>query len=143
MTGTQYIPTSHVYSTDKSELEEFLVDKKISQFYYTDEEKSKGIIFDENSTEESKSECIDKNVNKEKYTNNEAEYEEPSVTHEVPSYFNIIGCGENLLNRLDVAYERVYKATPKDKYYEKMLENLVDYNDRNDKHFPMRSLYKQ
>ena len=41
-----------------------------------------------------------------KYAKNETEYEEYSVTNEVPSYFNIYDCGRNLLKRLDVAYER-------------------------------------
>ena len=34
-------------------------------------------------------------------------------------------------DRLDVTYERACMATPKDKYYEKMLETLVDDNNRN------------
>ena len=37
---------------------------------------------------------------------NEAEYEESSVTDEVPSYFDIFECGGNHLNRLDLTYER-------------------------------------
>ena len=41
---------------------------------------------------------------------NEADYEESSVTDEVPSYFNIFECGRNILNRLDVTYERDYMA---------------------------------
>ena len=40
-----------------------------------------------------------------KGANNEAHYEESSVTDEVPSYFNIFECGRNLLNRLDLTYE--------------------------------------
>ena len=60
----------------------------------TDEDESKGIIIDESSTEESELECVHKNVNKEKDANNEAEYEEYSVTDEVPSYFNIFKCGK-------------------------------------------------
>ena len=35
------------------------------------------------------------------------------------------------MNRFDVEYERVCMATIKDKYYTKMLETLVYYNDRN------------
>ena len=35
------------------------------------------------------------------------------------------------MNRLGVAYEQAYMATMKDKYYTKMLETLVDYNNRN------------
>ena len=69
------------------------------------------------------------NMNKQEDANNEAEYEESSVTHEVPSYFNIFECGGNILNRLDVTYEQACMDTPRDKYYTKMLETLVDYND--------------
>ena len=47
------------------------------------------------------------------------------------SYSNIFKCGRNILDILDVTYERVCMATPKDKYYEKMLETLVDDNNRN------------
>ena len=47
----------------------------------------------------------------------------------MPSYFNIFECGSNLLNRLDVRYERACMATPSDKYYTKTLETLVAYND--------------
>ena len=60
----------------------------------------------------------------------EAEYEESSGTVEVLRYFNIFECRRNFLNRLDVTYERVIMATPKDKNFEKMLENLVEHTDR-------------
>ena len=70
--------------------------------------------------------CVHKNINKQKYANNEAEYKEYSVTHEVPSYFNIFECGRNILNILDVTYEQSCMATPRDKYYTKMLETLVE-----------------
>ena len=90
---------------DRSKLKEFLVNENISQTCSTDKDESKGIIIDECSTEEDESECVQKNINKQKYTKHEAEYEESSVTHEVPSYFNIFGCVRNILNRLDLAYE--------------------------------------
>ena len=32
------------------------------------------------------------------------------------------------MNIIDVTYERACMANPRDKYYEKMLETLVDYN---------------
>ena len=47
-----------------------------------------------------------KYINKQKDAKNEIDYEEYSVTHEVPSYFNIFDCGWNPLNILDVTYER-------------------------------------
>ena len=99
---------------DESVLKYFLVDETLSQICSTDEEKSIGIIINECSTEEDESECVHKNINKQKYANNEAEYEESSVSDEVPIYFNMIECGRNILNRLDVIYEGVCMATPKE-----------------------------
>ena len=55
MTSTKQIPTSHVFSTDKRELKEYLVDKILSQIYSRDEDESKGIIVEECSTEEDES----------------------------------------------------------------------------------------
>ena len=50
------------------------MDKPLLQVCSTDEEKSKSIIFNESSMEERESECVHKNINKEKDANNEAEY---------------------------------------------------------------------
>ena len=55
MTATKKIPTSHVCSTDKGKLKDFLVDQTLSQICSTDEDESKGIIVDECSTEEDES----------------------------------------------------------------------------------------
>ena len=130
-TGTKYIPTSHVCSTYDSKLKDSAVDENWSHICSTDEDDSKGIIFDECSTEEDKSDWVHKNINTQKDANNETEYEESSVTDEVTSYFNIYKCSINILNRLYVKFERACMATTKDKYYTKTLEALVDYNDRN------------
>ena len=107
--------TLYVYSMDKSKLKEFLVDKNLSHIYFTEEDKSKSIIIDKFSTKKNKSECLHRNINKQKEANNEAEYKESSVTDEVPSYFNIFGCDRNLLNRLDGTYERACMATQEEK----------------------------
>ena len=101
------------------------------------------MIVDEFFMEEDESECVHKNINKQKYANNETEYEKYSVTHEVPSYFNIFDCGGDLLNGLDVTYEQACMSITKEKYYTKMLETLVDYNDRKMQHCPMRIFDKQ
>ena len=45
------------------------------------------------------------------------------------SYFNIFECGRNILDRLDVTYERACMATLKEKYYTKLLKTLVDENN--------------
>ena len=52
MTDTKHIPILHIYSTDESESEEFLVDEDLSQVCSTDEDEPKGIIANEISTEE-------------------------------------------------------------------------------------------
>ena len=67
---------------------------------------SKGIIINKCSTEEDKSECV---INKQKYANNE-------VTYDVPSYFNVLKCGRNILDRIDVSYERACMVTAREEY---------------------------
>ena len=51
------------------------------------------------------------------------------MTEKVKSYFNIYKCGRNLLDRLDVTYQRAFMATPKDKYYNALLDTLVKDNN--------------
>ena len=64
MTGTKQIFILHVWSTNKRESKEFLLDEHLSQVCSTDEDESRGITVDESSAEESKSECVHKNINK-------------------------------------------------------------------------------
>ena len=85
--------------------------------------------FNKFSTKEDEPERIHKNINKQKDANNEAKYEEYSVTDEVPIYFNIFKCGRNILNRLDVKYDRVCMATQEDEYLADLLETTVEHND--------------
>ena len=128
MTAKQQIPTSHVYSMDDSEFKKFLVDKTLSQICSTEKDEPKIIIVDECFTEEDESQCVHKNINK-KVAKNEAEYEESSVTDEVPRYFKIFECGRNILNRLDVTNERVCMAPQKEEYYKNLLETMFEHND--------------
>ena len=44
-------------------------------------------------------------------------------------YFNIFECGRNILHQIDVTYQRAFMATPQDKYYTEMLENIVKMNN--------------
>ena len=53
------------------------------------------------------------------------------MTKELTSYLNIFECGRNILDRLDVTYQREFMATPQDKYYTRMLKNIVEMNNRN------------
>ena len=97
----------------------------------TDEDESKGIIINENllrscfvdecSTEEDKSEC---DIKKQKDANNE-------VTYDVPNYFNafnVFKCGREILDRLEVSYERSCMATEIEIYFTKMLDSLLGDN---------------
>ena len=52
------------------------------------------------------------------------------VTDEVLSYFKIFECDGNILNILDVTYERACMATQKEKYYMTLVKTLIDHNDR-------------
>ena len=82
------------------------------------------------------------NVNKNLLQNNSAdisentitelkdeEHKETAVTKKVKDYFNIYECGRNLLDRLDVTYQQAFMATPKDKYYNALLDTLVKDNN--------------
>ena len=57
------------------------------------------------------------------------EHKEHSVTEKVKSNFNIYECGRNLLDRLDVTYQRAFISTPKDKYYNALLDTIVKENN--------------
>ena len=52
MTATELIPTSHICSTDKIKLKEFLVDKTLLQICSMYKDELKGIIVDKFSSEE-------------------------------------------------------------------------------------------
>ena len=55
------------------------------------------------------------------------------MTEEVTIYFNIFECGSNILDRLDVTYQQAFMATPKDKYYNRLLDTLTDDNNHKGK----------
>ena len=110
MTATKQITTSHVCSTDERKLKDFPVNETISQSCSTDKDKSKCIIVNKYSTEEDESQCV---INKQKDAKNKTDYGESSVTNDVPRYFNVFECGGNILNRIDVSYERACMDTPK------------------------------
>ena len=58
----------HVY---KKELKKFLVDETLLKICSTDKDDSKGIILNKCSIEEDDSECLHKNINKQKDANND------------------------------------------------------------------------
>ena len=57
------------------------------------------------------------------------EHKEPSVTEKVKNYFNIFECGINLLDQIDVTYQRAFMATSEqDEYYKEMTKSLIKAN---------------
>ena len=65
------------------------------------------------------------------------EHKEPSVIEIGTSYFNIFECGRNLLDQLDVTYQRAFMASPvqeglyqpypaQERYYDQMTDSLIE-----------------
>ena len=51
------------------------------------------------------------------------------MTEKVKSYFNIFECGRNLLDQLDVTYQRAFMATSAQvEYYREMTKSLIKAN---------------
>ena len=46
------------------------------------------------------------------------------------SYFNIFECGRNILNIIDMTYERACMVTQKEEYYIDLLETMIEHNVR-------------
>ena len=113
-------PSSNVYSTDEDESKRVIVHEGLSQSCSTNEDKSKQSIVNETLSQKYSAD-VDELCSTEKYISDytiteqkDTDYEDYSFTKEVPSYFNIFECGRNLLDRLDVTYERACMATPKE-----------------------------
>ena len=61
------------------------------------------------------------------------EHKELSVMEKVTSYFNIFECGRNILDQLDVTYQRAFMATSaQDEYYKEMTKSLIKANIESD-----------
>ena len=45
------------------------------------------------------------------------------------SYSYIFECGRNILEKIDVTYQQAFMASPKDKYYNVLLDTLVKDNN--------------
>ena len=93
--------------------------------------------------EEYAPECVHRNINKQKYTNDEEQHEEPSVTYEVTRYFNIFKCGKNILNRLDVKYEKHAWPPQETNTTKRCWKILLTVMIVTMHHCPMRSFDKQ
>ena len=135
-------------------------EEEMSPSFYvndTDEDKSKkSIVHEPFHKPSSENICMDVSesvrVSSEVPTNVITEFKydehiEPSVGDKGSSYFNIFECGRNLLDQLDVMYQRAFSASaepsssPKgyyqpsparERFYDMCADHIVDKNDRID-----------
>ena len=84
----------------------------------------------------------------------EDEHKEPSVIQKGTSYFNIFECGRNLLDQLDVTYQRAFMASPsqegyyqpspaQERYYDQLEKSLINSNVRSDRTINNNKLNKE
>ena len=82
------------------------------------------------------------------------DHKEPSVIEKRISYFNIFECGRNLLDQLDVKYQRAFKASPlqevlyqpspaQERYYDQMADSLIKAKVQSDGNINDEELHKE
>ena len=101
-------PSSNVNDTDEEESKEIIVHEPLLKDLSMYVSKSECNIVHENLLQNNSSD-VPTNVITELKDN---EHIEPSLTDKGSSYFNIFECGRNLLDQLDVTYQRAFTASP-------------------------------
>ena len=123
-------PSSNVNVTDEDEWKEIILHKTLSENKFKDISESECNIVNETLSQNNSADVPDN-------TNTELkgeEHKEPSVTQKVASYFNIFECDRNLLDQLDVTYQRGFMATSaQDEYYKDMTKSLIKANIGSDR----------
>ena len=67
------------------------------------------------------------------------EHKEPSVTEKLTIHFKILECERNLLDQLDVMYQRAFMAkSAQDEYYSEMTNSRIKANIGTDEKNSMR-----
>ena len=118
--------------TDEEESKEIIVHKTLSENQSIDVSESEYNIVHETLLQNNSS-YVPANV----ITELKDDYhKEPTVIEKRTSYFNIFECGRNLLDQLDVTYQRAFMASPvqegfyepstaRERYHDKMAESLT------------------
>ena len=99
-------PSSNVNVTDEEESKEIILHETLSENQYKDISESECNIVNENVSQKNSADVPDNVITELK----DDEHKEPSVNGKVTSYFNIFECGRNLLDQLDVTYQRAFMA---------------------------------
>ena len=118
-------PSLNLNATDEDKSKCIIVHKGLSKNCSTDVSKSKWNIVNKILSQNNSVDVPQYTITEQK----DKEYREPSVTEKMTRYFNIFECGRNLLDKLDVTYQWAFTATPKNKYYNAFLDNLVKDNN--------------
>ena len=101
-------PSSNVNDTDKYESKEIIVHETLSENLSMDVSESECNIVHETLSQNNSSDVPTNAITELK----DDEYIEPSLIDKGSSYFNIFECGRNLLDQLDVTYQRAFTASP-------------------------------
>ena len=104
-------PSSDINDTDKDKSDNFIVHKPFhkpsSKNIYLDVSESECNIVNKNLSQNDSSDVPTNVITELKYD----EHIEPSASVKGASYFNIFECGRNLLDQLDVTYQRAFTAS--------------------------------
>ena len=107
-------PSLNVNVMDEDESKEIIVHETLSENKSKDVSESECNIVHKTLSQNNSADVPDNVITELKYD----EHKEPSVTEKVTSYFNIFECGRNLLDQLDVTYQRAFMAiSVQDGYY--------------------------
>ena len=119
-------PSSNVNVTDEDESKEIIVHETLSQNNSKYVSESERNIVNETLSQNNSTDVPEYTITKLK----DKEHKETSVTQKVTRYFNIFECGRNLLDQLDVTYQRAFMATQvQDEYYKEMRKSLIKANN--------------
>ena len=99
--------SSNVNDTDEDESKEIILHKPLSENLSMDVSKSECNIVHKTLSQNNSSDVPTNVITELKYD----EHIEPSVSDKGSSYFNIFECGRNLLDQLDVTYQREFMAS--------------------------------
>ena len=134
---------------DKDESKEIIVHKTLSKNQSMDVSKSECNIAHETLSQKNSSDVPDNVITELK----DEEHKEHLRIEKGTSYFNIFECSINLLDQLDVTYQRASMASPvqeglyqpstsQERYYDKMAESLIKVKVRSDRTINNDELHK-
>ena len=122
-------PSLNVNVTDEDKSKEIIVHKTLSKNKSKDVSKSKRNIINKTLSQNNSADVSENTITELK----DEEHKELSVTKEVKSYFNIFECGRNILDQLDVTYQRAFMSTPEYEYYKEIAKSLIKANNEGGK----------